>query len=63
MELNTVTARLLTLLQEAQLTGLQAMQLIAKEIGHPNSQVVIDGGNTILNELHQRDVVLGTRIL
>ena len=63
MELNTVTALLLTLLQEAQLTGLQAMQQIAEEIGHPNPKVVIDGGKTILNELHQRDVVLGTRIL
>ena len=63
MELNAVTARLLTLLQTQQLTGAQALQQIIDEMKHPKPRVVIDGGRNMLADLRRRDVVLGTRPL
>lgn len=61
MEINTVTARLLFLLDEDNtLTGHAALQQIAKELQHPDTNAVIDGGLTTLNELHERGIILGT---
>jgi hypothetical protein len=62
MEINPVTARLLQLLEEnEEITGRQAMQQIADELQHPNPETVIQGGVSILQELKNRDIVLGTR--
>lgn len=62
LDLNMVTARLLGLLQQDQgLHGSKVLRLIAEELQHPDPQVVIDGGLQILQDMHQRGVILGTR--
>jgi len=61
MEINPVTARLLFLLSEDKsLTGRAALQKIAEELQHPDVDVVIAGGLSTLNELHERGIILGT---
>ena len=61
MEANATTAHLLELLEEdASLTGQAALERIAQEIKHPNPEVVIKGGVTILQDLLSREVILGT---
>lgn len=63
MEINSVSARLLVLLQENEsFTGLNAIEVIQGEINHPNPQVVIDGGQQALNHLHQTGIILGTQL-
>lgn len=62
LQINAVTQRLLQLLKEdPQRTGLDAMKAIAEELAHPDPQRVIDGGRQLLDDLHQRNVILGTR--
>ena len=63
MEINAVTARLLELLQdEANIaTGGELLAQIAGEIKHPDPQAVSDGGKDVLADLHDRDIILGTR--
>lgn len=64
LAINPVTARLLTLLEEdTGLTGRAALERIAQELQHPNPQAVIDNGRQILEQLRQRDILLGTRAL
>ena len=61
MEINAVTARLLFLLADDDaLTGRAALQSIAKELQHPDTNAVIDGGLSTLSELHERGIILGT---
>jgi hypothetical protein len=61
IELNPVTARLLQLLTEQpRNSGRVLLEQIATELNHPNPQTVIEGGRTILADLHQRDIILGT---
>ncbi len=60
IELNAISARLFSLLQENDsLTGRQALEQIATELNHPDPEVVIDGGREILNAWKQRDIILG----
>ena len=62
LETNPVTARLIELLSEDNhLTGREALNQIANELRHPQPDVVINGGLEILQDLLQRDVVLGVR--
>ena len=62
MEINPVTARLLQLLEDNDtMSGREAMSQIANELQHPNPETVVQGGITILQELKDRDIVLGTR--
>ncbi len=62
IEINSVTARLLELMnQNDNQTGRQLLSVIVDEINHPTPQVVIDGGLEILKNLHAHDIVLGTR--
>lgn len=62
LELNPVTARLVTLLKADEgLTGLECLERIATELGHPRPDKVIEAGSRILADLRERDVVLGTR--
>jgi hypothetical protein len=61
MEVNPVTKRLLELLaSEAGATGEKLLLDIAQELSHPQPGVVIDGGLEILNDLHKKDIILGT---
>lgn len=62
MRLNDVTRLLLQQLQESpQLTGAQHLQWVAKAIGHPDPAKVIAAGAAVLQDLRERDVLLGTR--
>lgn len=60
MELNPVTARLLQLIQDKKLNSSRQMLIqIAEELSHPEPQTVIQGGLNILQDLYQRQVILG----
>ncbi|MFK8031190.1 MAG: DUF2063 domain-containing protein [Gammaproteobacteria bacterium] len=61
IEINPVTARLLELMtQNDNHSGRELLNTIAKEINHPDPEVVINGGRDILNNLRAHDIVLGT---
>jgi uncharacterized protein len=63
LEINLVTARLLELLGKVDSprpTGRACLLQIAAELSHPQPDVVVAGGATILSELRARDVLLGT---
>jgi len=62
MQLNDVSRLLLNLLQENRgLTGLELLTEIASSTNHPDSSVVIDNGEKLLQDLRSKDVILGTR--
>ncbi|MCP3908991.1 MAG: DUF2063 domain-containing protein [Oceanicoccus sp.] len=62
MEANSVTARLLELLQSDEaVSGQQVLEQIAQEIQHPEPQQVVAGGLVILQELLSLDIILGTK--
>jgi len=62
LEINAVTQRLLTLVQEnPDSTGLELLKQIADELQHPDPQTVIQAGSGLLNDLRERNVVLGSR--
>ena len=63
MELNPITALLLKkITEETDQTGRHMLEAIAAEIQHPDPAVVINGGLEIMQRLHSRDVLLGTRL-
>jgi uncharacterized protein len=63
LELNPVSARLLSLLQESPgRSGRDMLEQIAAELQHPDPAQVIAGGQAILNEWRQRGIVHGARI-
>jgi len=62
MEINTVTQRLLQLLQDnPDCTGMGTMKRIAEELSHPQPDLVVESGRKLLYDLRARDIVLGTR--
>ena len=64
VELNPVSARLLELIQQDEnITGRVLLETIAKELNHPNPDVVINGGLEIMQDLHAKDILLGTKII
>lgn len=63
MELNQVTARLLELISQAEdQTTRDHLQQIAQEMQHPSPEIVIQGGVTVLQQLLDRDIVLGAKL-
>ena len=63
LEINPVTARLISLLQENEsFTGLDSIKHIGNEMNHPNPDVVIKGGQTALAELQEHGIILGTDV-
>lgn len=59
MELNSVTARLLQLINEQQkITCKEMLTRIAEELNHPTPATVINGGLQILQDLFSRNVLL-----
>lgn len=63
IELNAISARLFSLLQEDDsLTGRRALEQIASELNHPNPDIVIEGGRDILEAWRERDIVLGANV-
>ncbi len=64
IEANPVTARLFQLLQDNESqNGQQILETIARELQHPDPQLVIDGGLQTLTRLHNLDIIAGTRSL
>lgn len=62
MEINAVTARLLTLADEQPTASGEALLIqIAEELGHPELDEVIAAGAEILETLRERGIVLGAR--
>jgi len=61
MEINPVTWILLEKLKTGTLTGREILQSIADDIGHSKPEAVIKHGQQILDDLFQRDVLLGTK--
>lgn len=60
MELNPVTALLIQLIKQGlHASGRECLEDIARQLNHPNPQTVVNAGLAILNDLHQRRVVLG----
>lgn len=57
--LNAVSARLVSLIQAGRLSGRAALQRIARELQHPQPDVVIAGGLEILENLRREGAVLG----
>lgn len=63
METNSVTNRLLQLIQEfPDCTGRQHLQKIVEEMQHPNPDIVIKGGLEIMENLRKMDILPGIRI-
>jgi len=62
LEINPVTARLISLLQENEsFSGHDAIDHIVNEMNHPNPDAVIQGGLAALQELQQYGIILGTK--
>jgi hypothetical protein len=62
MQLSEVSRLLLQKMkEEPALTGLELLMLCAEKIGHPNPATVIKGGEALLKELYEKQVLLGTR--
>lgn len=60
LEINPVTARLIGLLQEnPEISGELALEQIAREMNHPNHDLVIQSGVAALQELQSYGIVLG----
>jgi hypothetical protein len=59
--INSVSLRLLVLLQSTALSGEEALLQIAAELKHPNPHVVLTGGLEIMQSLRESRVILGTR--
>ena len=62
MEINTVTKRLLELIDAGENeTGEQLLNLIATEMSHPQPEVVVNSGLDIFKGLAQKDIILGIK--
>lgn len=61
LELNPVSARLFSLMQERTgRNGAALLRQIASELQHPQPDLVVDNGRTILDEWRRLDIVRGT---
>lgn len=60
MEINLVTAQLLSLLDAEPLTGQEALQRLAAQLQHPQPEQLVDAGRAMLARLRERDIILGT---
>lgn len=61
-EINPVTYRLLELLEsEENMTGEQAAVRIADELQHADPAVVVAGAQQILDDLREREIIVGSR--
>jgi uncharacterized protein len=62
LEINAVTQRLLELIkQNTQATGLEILQMIAREMQHPDPDVVINAGTQLIQDLKARNIIIGAR--
>lgn len=61
MEVNAVTARLLELMRDKPAPGRALLLRIARELKHPQPMQIVEQGGAMLQNLRERDIVLGTR--
>ena len=62
LEINAVTQRLVELLKgNPARTGRDIVSAIARELDHPRPEVVVEAGRQLLQDLRNRDIILGTR--
>jgi hypothetical protein len=62
LQINAVTQRLLILLKEdPSATGLEVVKRIGEELSHPDPAALQAAGLALLEDLRQRNVILGTR--
>jgi len=62
MQLNEISLLLLQKMKEEPAkSGLELLIEIAGIINHPKPDVVLEGGKALLNELREKQVILGTR--
>jgi hypothetical protein len=62
IEINTVTARVLQLIEEmTEASGREILLRVADEINHNNPDLVIESGLEILTDLRQRGIISGTQ--
>lgn len=60
MQLNAVTARVMSLLKEmGSNTGLDILNALAVELKHPRPEALLEAGADVLRDLAERDVILG----
>lgn len=60
MELNPVTALLVQLINEDNgLTTKEMLDVIVEQLNHPDPDVVLEGGFKIIQDLKQRNIILG----
>jgi len=59
IELNPVSARLVSLLQHQEISGKDALLRIADELDHPDFQTVVTAGYAILENLKSEQAILG----
>jgi hypothetical protein len=61
MQLNEISMLLLQKLKEdSQHTGQELLTSIAAEINHPQADVVLEGGRVLMEELRNKQIILGT---
>ena len=58
--LNSVSARLISLIEPGELTGNQAVTQVVSELHHPEPTVALEGGHAIVENLRQEGAILGT---
>lgn len=62
MVLNNVSARLIEKIQNnTEQTGQQILSSIADELNHPDPNIVVKGGLDIMLDMHDKDILLGTK--
>ena len=62
LEINAVTQRLLQLIKdEPELSGAEVIEKIAQELKHPQPEAVIAAGIELLNDLKQRNIIIGAK--
>ena len=62
MQLNEISLLLLQKMkEEPDHSGLELLTAVTRIINHPKPAVVLDGGRTLLNELKNKQIILGTR--
>lgn len=59
IELNPVSARLVFLLLQEEMSGAEALRHIAAELNHPALEAVIEAGHAILDNLKSEEAILG----
>ena len=60
MELNPITAHLIqTINENTKLTTLQILENIARQMNHPEPNIIIEGGSQIIQDLKKRNIILG----